>query len=58
MLTSPGRRGLAHGLPEVLAQVRLVTEPTPQRNIAQGRVGRQHALSGPFHATSHQESVR
>jgi len=58
MLTSPGRRGLAHSLPEVFAQVRLVGEPAPQRNVTQGRIGRKHVLSGEFHATSHQENVR
>jgi hypothetical protein len=58
MITSPGRRGLARGLPEVLAQVRLVGEAAPQRNVTQGRIGRKHVLSGKFHATPHQESVR
>jgi hypothetical protein len=32
--TSPGRGGLARGLPEVLAQVRLVGEAAPQCNVA------------------------
>jgi hypothetical protein len=55
---SPGRWGLARGLPEVLAQVRLVGEAAPQRNVTQGRIGRKHVLSGQFHATSHDERVR
>jgi hypothetical protein len=56
--TSPSRRGLARGLPEVLAQVRLVGEAATQRNVTQGRIGRKHVLSGQFHATSHDERVR
>jgi hypothetical protein len=56
--TSPGRWGLARGLPEVLAQVRLVREAAPQRNVTQGRIGRKHVLSGQFHATLHDERVR
>jgi hypothetical protein len=56
--TSPGRWGLARGLPEVLAQVRLVGEAAPQCNVTQGRIGRKHVLSGEFHATSHDEGVR
>ena len=56
--TSPGRGGLAGRLPEVLAQVRLVGEAAPQRDVAQGRIGRQHVLSGQFHAPSHDKSVR
>src|SRR6201989_338005 len=43
---SPGRWGLAGGLPEMLAQVRLVGETAPQRNVTQGRIGRKHILSG------------
>jgi len=58
MRTSPGRGGLAHGLPEVLAQVRLVGEAALQRNVTQGRIGRKHVLSGQFHAASHDERVR
>ena len=54
----PGRWGLARSQPEVLAQVRLVGETAMKRNVAQARIGRQHVLSGQFHATSHQESVR
>jgi hypothetical protein len=42
----------------VLAQVRLVAEAAAQSNVAQGRIRRQHELSGQFHTTSHQESVR
>ena len=56
--TSPSRRGLARGLPEVLAQVRLVGEAAAKRNVTQRRIGRQHVLSGQFHATSHDERVR
>src|ERR1700689_3070680 len=56
--TSPGRWGLARGLPEGLAQVRLVGEAAPQRDVTQGRIGRQHVLSGEFHATSNDEGVR
>jgi len=55
--TSPRRRGLARGLPKVLAQMRLVGEAAPQRNVAQGRIGVKHALSGQFHAPSHDERV-
>jgi hypothetical protein len=50
---SPGRWGPARGLPELLTQVRLVGEAARKRNVAQGRIGRQHVLSGQFHATSH-----
>jgi hypothetical protein len=56
--TSPGRWGLARGLPEVLGQVRLVGEATPQRNVTQASIGRKHVLSGQFQATSHDEGVR
>jgi hypothetical protein len=56
--TSPGRWGLARGLPEVLAQVRLVGEAGPQRNVTQGRIRLQHVSGGQFHATSHDERVR
>jgi len=56
--TSPGRGGLARSLPEVLAQVRLVGEAAPQRNVTQERIGRKHVLSGQIHATSHDERVR
>jgi hypothetical protein len=56
--TSPRRRGLARGLPEVLGQVRLVGEAAPQRNVTQGRIGRKHVFSGQFHAPSHDERVR
>ena len=56
--TSPGGWGLARGLPEVLAQVRLVAEAAPQRNVAQGRIGRKHVLGGQFQAASHDERVR
>jgi len=56
--TSPGRWGLARGLPELLAQVRLIGKAAPQRNVTQGRVGRKHVPSGQFHATSHDEGVR
>jgi hypothetical protein len=56
--TSPDRWRLARGLPEVLAQVRLVGEAAPQRNVTQGRIGRKHVLSGQFHATSNDERVR
>jgi hypothetical protein len=56
--TSPGPWGLPHGLPEVLAKVRLVGEAAPQRNVTQARIGRKHVLSGQFHATSHDEGVR
>ena len=58
VLTSPGRWGLACGLAELLAEVRLVAEAAPKRNVAQRLIGRQHVLSGQFHATSHDESVR
>jgi len=33
--TSPCRRGVAHGLPELLAKMRLVTESTPKCDVAQ-----------------------
>jgi hypothetical protein len=56
--SSPGRWALARGLPEVLAQVRLVGEAAPQRNVTQGRIGGKHVLSGQFHATLHHESMR
>ena len=56
--SSPGRWALARGLPEVLAQVRLVAEAATQSDVTQGRIGRQHELSGQFHATLHQESMR
>jgi len=56
--TSPGRRGLARGLSEMLAQVRLVGEAAAQRNVTQGRIGREHVLCRQFHATSHNETVR
>jgi hypothetical protein len=56
--TSPGRWGLARGLSEVLAQVRLVGEAAPQRNVTQGRIGREHVLSCQLDATSHDERVR
>ena len=55
---SPGRWGLARGLPEVLAQVRVVGETAPQGNVAQGRIGGKHVLGGQFHAPPHDESVR
>jgi hypothetical protein len=58
MQTSPGRWGLAGGLPEVLAQVRLVGEATPQRNVTQRRIGRKHVVGRQFDPTSHDESVR
>jgi hypothetical protein len=38
--------------------VRLVGEAAPQRNVTQGRIGRQHVLGGQFHAPSHHERVR
>jgi hypothetical protein len=56
--TSPGRWALARGLPEVLAQVRLVGEAAPQRNVTQGRIDGKHVLSGQFHTSSHDERVR
>jgi hypothetical protein len=56
--TSPGCWGLTRGLPEVLAQVRLVGEAAAQRKVTQGRIGRQHVLSGQFQATSHHKTVR
>jgi hypothetical protein len=49
---------VARGLPEVLAQVRLVGEAATQRDVTQGRIGVQHVSGGEFHATPHQESVR
>jgi hypothetical protein len=55
--TPPGRGGLARGLPELLGQVRLVSEAAPQRNVTQGRIARQHELSRQFHAPSHDEGV-
>jgi hypothetical protein len=57
MCASPSRGGLAQGLPEVLAQVRLIGETAPKRNVAQGGVGRKHVLSSQFNATPHQENV-
>ena len=56
--TSPHRRGLSGGLPELLAQMSLVGEAAPQCNLAQGRLGRKHVLSSQFHATTNQENVR
>ena len=56
--TSPCRWGLARGLPEVLAHVRLVGEAAPKRNVTQRRIGRKHVLSRQFHATSYDERVR
>ena len=50
---SPCRRGLARGLPEVLAQVCLVDEAASQGNVAQRRIGGEHVLSGQFDAPSH-----
>jgi hypothetical protein len=44
---------MAGGLPEALAQVRLVGKAATQRNVTQGRIGRAHELRGQFHATSH-----
>jgi len=58
MHTSPDRWGLARGLPEVLAHVRLVGEAAPQRNVTQGRIGRKHVVGCQFDATSHDERVR
>ena len=55
--TSPGCGGLPRGLPEVLAEVRLVGEAALQRDVAQARISREHALSRQFHATSHQENM-
>jgi hypothetical protein len=45
---SPGCGCPTCGLPEVLAQVRLVGEATSKRNVSQRRIGRQHVLSGQF----------
>jgi len=56
--TSPGRWGLARDLPEVLAQVGLVREAAPQRNLTQGPIGRKHVLSGQFNSTAHDEGTR
>ena len=56
--TSPSRGGLARGLPELLAQVRLVGKAAPQRNVTQGRIVGKHVLGGQFYATPHQENVR
>ena len=42
----------------MLAQVRLVREAAQQRDVAQGRIGRQHVVSGQFDATAHYESMR
>jgi hypothetical protein len=56
--TSPGRWGLARGQPEVLAQVGLVREAAPQRNLTQGSVGRKHVLSGQFHSTAHHKGAQ
>jgi hypothetical protein len=42
----------------MLAQVRLIGETAPRRNVTQGRIGRKHVLSGQFHATSYDEGVR
>jgi hypothetical protein len=56
--TSPCRRGLARGLPELLGQVRLVGEAALQRNVTQGRIARKHKVSGQFNAPSHDEGVR
>jgi hypothetical protein len=58
LYTSPGRRGFANGLPELVAEVRLVGETAPRRDVTQGRIGRKHVLSGQFHATSYDERVR
>lgn len=58
MRTPPGRRGLTHGLPKMLAQVRLVGEAALQRDVTQGRIARKHELGGHFHATSHDERMR
>jgi hypothetical protein len=55
---SPGSWGLARGLPEVLAQVGLVGEAARKRYVTQRCISPQHVLSGQFHATPHQESVR
>ena len=53
--TSPGRWGVARGLPEAPAQVRLVREAAPQRNVTHGRIGRKHVLSGQFHTRTAKE---
>jgi hypothetical protein len=37
---------VACGQPKVFAQVRLVGEAAPERNVTQGRIGGQHVLSG------------
>jgi hypothetical protein len=49
---------MTHGLMEVLAQVRLVREAAPDRNVAEGSVGLKHVLSGQLHATPDHKSVR
>jgi hypothetical protein len=49
---------MAGGLPEMFAQVRLIGESAPQRNVTQASIGRQHVLRSQFHATPYQESVR
>ena len=56
--TSPGSWGFPSDHSKVLAQMRLIHKSTSKRNVAQGRMGRKHALGGQFHATSHQENVR
>ena len=58
MRASPCRRGLARGLPELLAEVRLVGKTALRRDVTQGRIGRKHVLRGQFHAASYDESVR
>jgi len=42
----------------MVAQVCLVGETALRRDVAQGRIGREHVLSGQFHAASYDEGVR
>jgi hypothetical protein len=49
---------MTHGLMEVLAEVRLIGEAAPDRDIAQGSVGLKHVLSGQLHPAPDHKSVR
>jgi len=42
----------------VLAEVRLVGESAPLRDVAQGRIGLQHVSRSQFQATPDHEGVR
>jgi hypothetical protein len=53
MSTSPGSRGLPYRVPELLAQVRLISESALQGNVAQRGIGGQHVFRGKRHTAPH-----